>query len=253
VLDDILNRAPDRHAPYVGESAFASKAGIHVSAIMKEPQTYEHVNPEAVGNSRHILVSNQAGVSNVLAELERFGIEVSKDDPAIRDLLEEVKQRENAGYAYEAASASFELLARRRLASVPTFFHVENFRVMVERRYNALGEVITVSDAIVKVTIGDYQAISVGEGTGPVHALDTALRRDLGKYQDYIKDVKLVDFKVRILTGGTQAITRVLVESMDKERNRWFTIGVSPNIVDASFEAILDSINYKLLRDGATA
>lgn len=252
VLDDILNRSPDHHAPYVGESAFASKAGIHVSAIMKDPQTYEHVAPEAVGNNRRILVSNQAGVSNILSELERFGIKASKDDPMVRTLLEEVKEREDAGYAYEAASASFELLARRRLHSVPTYFNVENFRVMVERRHNSVGELVTVSDAIVKVSIGDYRTISAGEGAGPVHALDMALRRDLGKYQSYIEDVELVDYKVRILTGGTEAITRVLIESMDKDHNRWVTIGVSPNIVDASFEAILDSINYKLLRDGAT-
>jgi 2-isopropylmalate synthase len=252
VLDDILNRAPNKYAPYVGANAFASKAGIHVSAIMKDPQTYEHVPPEAVGNERRLLVSKQAGVSNIMAELERVGIKASKDDPAVRALLDEVKERESIGYSYEAAQASFELLARRRLQSVPTFFRVDNFRVMVERRHNAFGELVTISDAIVRVSIDGETLTNYGEGAGPIHALDQALRRDLGRYQAFIEDVELVDYKVRILTGGTEAVTRVLVESMDRDKRRWATIGVSPNIVDASFEAILDSINYKLLRDGAT-
>ena len=252
-LDDILNIAPDRRAPYVGESAFASKAGIHVSAIMKEPRTYEHVPPEAVGNQRRILVSNQAGVSNIMSELKRIGIGAKKDDHGVRALLAEVKEREDAGYSYEAAPASFEVLARRRLRNAPTFFHVENYRVMVERRHDALGQLVTISDAIVKLTIDGEKRINAGEGNGPVHALDMALRRDLGRYQEYIGDVQLVDYKVRILTGGTEAVTRVLVESMDRDKNRWVTIGVSANIVDASFDAIIDSINYKLLRDGAKA
>jgi 2-isopropylmalate synthase len=253
LLDEILNQAPDRHAPYVGEAAFATKAGIHASAILKEPETYEHVDPDKVGNSRRVLVSDQAGKSNILGELERFGIPVSKDDPALGDLLEEVKRREAEGYAYDAADASFELLARRKLSNVPRFFEVDSFRVLVERRHNAIGELVTVSEATVKVHVNGETMMSVGEGNGPVNALDTALRKDLGKYQDYIDDLALVDYKVRILMGGTDATTRVLVESRDGKGNRWFTVGVSPNIVDASFEALLDSINYKLIRDGAPA
>jgi 2-isopropylmalate synthase len=253
ILDEILNRAPNRHAPYVGEAAFAHKGGIHVSAVQKDPRTYEHVPPEAVGNRRKLLVSDQAGRSNILAELERIGIVIPKDDPRIARLLDEVKEREAAGYAYEAADASFELLARRLLGNVPQFFDVESFRVMVERRHNALGELVTVSEATVKVRIDGETVLSVGEGNGPVHALDTALRKDLGPYQSYISDLDLVDYKVRILTGGTDATTRVLIESRDGEGNRWYTVGVSPNIVDASFEALLDSINYKLIRDGAPA
>jgi len=254
VLDEILNRAPSRHAPYVGESAFATKAGIHASAILKEPETYEHVVPESVGNARRVLVSKQAGKSNVLDALTRVGIVADKDDPRVSTLLEEVKAREAQGYAYEAAEASFELLARRFLGNVPRFFSVDSFRVMVERRHNARGELVTVSEAIVKVFInGDQEPLwSVAEGNGPVNALDSALRKDLGRYQKYIANVELVDYKVRILTGGTEAVTRVLVESHDTlTGERWFTVGVSPNIIDASFEALLDSITYKLVRDAA--
>ncbi len=253
ILDEVLNRAPNRHAPFVGEAAFAHKGGIHVSAVQKDPRTYEHVPPEAVGNRRKLLVSDQGGRSNILAELDRIGIVLPKDDPRIARLLDEVKEREAKGYAYEAADASFALLARRVLGNVPQFFDVESFRVMVERRHNAVGNLVTVSEATVKVRIDGETMLSVGEGNGPVNALDTALRKDLGRYQGYISDLELVDYKVRILTGGTDAVTRVLIESRDGEGNRWFTVGVSPNIVDASFEALLDSINYKLIRDGATA
>jgi 2-isopropylmalate synthase len=258
VLDEILNEAPDRHAPYVGESAFATKAGIHASALLKDPQTYEHVPPEAVGNERRILVSKQGGRSSILASLEKLGIDADKDDPKITALLDEVRNREDQGYAYEAAQASFELLARRMLDTVPRYFSVENFRVMVERRRNALGKLVSVSEATVKVSIaGQAKPIwSVGEGNGPVNALDMALRSDLGRYQKHIENVELVDYKVRILTQtdahGTQAVTRVLVESLDTSTGeRWTTVGVSPNIIDASFEALLDSINYKLFKDSA--
>ena len=259
VLDEILNEAPDRHAPYVGTSAFATKAGIHASALLKEPETYEHVRPDSVGNERRILVSKQGGRSSILSSLERLGIDAGKDDQRVAELLEEVRNREDGGYSYEAAEASFELLARRMLGKVPRYFSVDSFRVMVERRRNALGKLVTVSEATVKVTIpGESTPLwSVGEGNGPVNALDTALRRDLGPYQKHIEHVELVDYKVRILTqtgaGGTEAVTRVLVESHDTSTGaRWTTVGVSPNIIDASFEALLDSINYKLLMDGVT-
>jgi 2-isopropylmalate synthase len=253
VLDEMLNRAPDRHAPYVGSSAFATKAGIHASAILKEPATYEHVAPAAVGNRRKLLVSDQAGKSNLMFELDRIGIKVAKDDPRIAVLLDEVKQREAIGYAYEAAEASFELLARRMLGTVPSFFDVTQFDVNVEQRINAKGERVTVSMAVVKVKVDGKSLISAGEGNGPVNALDVALRKDIGKYQSYIEGLELTDYRVRILNGGTEAVTRVLIESQDESGERWTTVGVSPNIIDASFQALMDSIIYKLVRSGAPA
>jgi 2-isopropylmalate synthase len=252
-LDERLNRAPNRHAPYVGESAFATKAGIHASAIMKDPATYEHVAPEMIGNRRKVLVSEQAGKSNVLAELERVGIKVDKDDPRIGRLLEVVKEREAIGYAYEAADASFELLARRTLAKVPNYFDVIQFDVNVEQRNNAKGQRVTVTMAVVKVKVGDDNMISAAEGNGPVNALDLALRKDLGKYQKYIAGLKLTDYRVRILNSGTEAVTRVLIESEDEQGERWTTVGVSPNIIDASFQALMDSIIFKLVKSGAPA
>ncbi len=252
-LDEMLNRAPDRHAPYVGVSAFATKAGIHASAIVKEPATYEHVDPETVGNRRRLLVSDQSGRSNLLAELERIGIAVEKEDPRLVRLLDEVKEREALGYAYEAADASFELLARRTLGAVPDYFNVERFDVNVEQRYNAVGKRVTVSMAVVKVKVGNETLISAAEGDGPVHALDLALRKDLGKYQQYIEGLDLTDYRVRILNAGTEAVTRVLIESQDETGERWTTVGVSSNIIDASFQALMDSIVYKLVRSGAPA
>ncbi len=252
-LDELLNRAPDRHAPYVGASAFATKAGIHASAVLKDPRTYEHVPPEAVGNRRLVLVSDQAGRSNILAELERLGIAVQRDDPRIARLLDEVKDREAMGYAYEGADASFFLLAKRVLGEVPEFYSVERFKVNVERRYNAVGELVTVAEAIVKVKVGEEVLISAAEGNGPVNALDVALRKDLGKYQGLIAPLELLDYKVRIFQGGSDAVTRVLIESGDGTGERWTTVGVSPNIIDASFQALTDSITYRLLRCGATA
>jgi 2-isopropylmalate synthase len=250
-FDELLNRRPDTQAPYVGASAFATKAGIHASAIAKEPATYEHVPPDSVGNRRRLLVSDQAGRSNLLSELARIGIEAKKDDPRLDGLLREVKDREAEGYAYEGADASFELLARRILGNVPQYFDTESYRVMVEKRHNALGQLVTVSEAVVKVAVDGQMIISAGEGNGPVNALDVALRKDLGKYQSYIDDLELVDYKVRILNSGTGATTRVLIESRDGRGNHWFTVGVSPNIVDASFQALSDSIVYKLIRSGA--
>ena len=252
-LDEMLNRAPNRHAPYVGDSAFATKAGIHASAIMKAPATYEHVAPESTGNQRRLMVSDQGGRSNVLAELERIGMKVDKNDPRIARLLDEVKEREALGYAYEGADASFELLARRVLGKVPDYFSVEKFDVNVEQRINAVGKRVTVSMAVVKVKVGGDNLISAGEGVGPVNALDVALRKDLGKYQSYISGLELVDYRVRILNGGTEAVTRVLIESQDENGERWTTVGVSPNIIDASFQALMDSIVYKLVKSGAPA
>jgi len=250
-LDEMLNRAPNRHAAYVGASAFAHKGGLHVSAMAKDSRTYEHVSPARVGNRRRILVSDQAGKSNLIAELETIGIDVDPKDKRLGRLLDIVKQREFLGYSYDGASASFELLVRRLLGEVPEYFKVDSYKVGVERRHNAKGELITVSDATAKIIIDGEILRSYEEGNGPINALDRALRKDLGRYSSYIDDLELVDYKVRILTGGTGAVTRVMIESRDGKGERWFTVGVSENIVDASFEALIDSITYKLYRDGA--
>jgi 2-isopropylmalate synthase len=253
-LDEMLNRAPNRHAPFVGASAFATKAGIHASAVLKDPRTYEHVLPEAVGNTRKVLISDQGGKSNLVAELERIGLTLGRDDPRLNRVLQEVKDKEAQGYAFEGADASFFLLAKRILGELPAYFEIERFTANVERRYNALGELVTFSEAIVKVKVGDDVLISVAESVlGPVNALDLALRKDLGRYQSLIGGLRLVDYKVRVFQGGTDAVTRVLIESGDETGERWTTVGVSANIIDASFQALVDSITYKLVRAGATA
>lgn len=248
-FDELLNRSPDHQLPYVGASAFATKAGIHASALLKDPRTYEHVQPSLVGNDRKVMVSDQGGKSNFLNALKRRGIIVGKDDPKLDRLISLVKEREATGYAYEGADASFELLARRTLGSVPDFFTVDSFRVMVERRFDAIGQLKTVSEAVVKMVVDGETVMSVAEGHGPVNALDLALRKDLGSYQREIADLELVDYKVRILNGGTEAITRVLIESTDATNVRWWTVGVSDNIIDASFQALMDSVIYKLMKN----
>lgn len=250
-FDDMLNRAPATHAPYVGTSAFATKAGIHASALAKDYSTYEHVPPEKVGNERSVKVSQQAGKSNLLTSLARNKIEIDKDDPRLEKLLRTVKEREANGYSYDGAEASFVILARKVLGTLPKFFDVEGYRASVERRHNARGELVTVTEAVVKIRVDEERVMSVAEGNGPVNALDIALRKDLGKYSEFIEDLVLVDFKVRILDGGTGAITRVLIQSRDGSGDRWQTIGVSPNIIDASFQALYESINYKLMKAGA--
>ena len=255
-LDDILNRVPLRSAPYVGASAFAHKAGLHASAILKDPTTYEHVPPEAVGNERVIPMSNQAGQSNLRARLASAGIEVDAKDARLGRILEIIKEREDQGYAYDGAQASFEILARRELGLLPQFFEVKRYRVTVERRKNKYDRMVSLSEAVVVVKIGERKAMSVsdsmdetGQDHGPVNALSKALSKDLGPYQACIDEMKLVDFKVRITNGGTEAVTRVIIDSEDSAGRRWQTVGVSANIVDASFEALLDAINWKLLRD----
>ncbi|MFN3606261.1 MAG: alpha-isopropylmalate synthase regulatory domain-containing protein, partial [Cypionkella sp.] len=259
-LDDILNRVPLRSAPYIGASAFAHKAGLHASAILKDPTTYEHIPPESVGNARVIPMSNQAGQSNLRARLVAAGIEVAAGDARLGHILDQIKAREDQGYAYDGAQASFELLARRTLGLMPQFFDVKRYRVTVERRKDNHDTMITLSEAVVVVQIGADTMMSVsdsvdgaGSDRGPVNALAKALAKDLGPYQSVIDDLHLVDFKVRITQGGTEAVTRVIIDSEDGQGRRWSTVGVSANIVDASFEALLDAINWKLVRDGAAS
>ena len=255
MLDERLNRAPDRGAPYVGESAFAHKGGLHVSAVEKDTATYEHVPPEKVGNRRHVVVSDQAGRSNIIARFREIGLDVDPKDPKVATLLETVKAREFDGYAYDGAEASFELLARRALGTVPDYFHCTSFRVLDERRWNDKREVITLSEATVKLDIGGEQHMAVAEGNGPVNALDAAMRKVLTPIYPHLEDLRLVDYKVRILTpgDGTRAVTRVMIESADRNGEHWSTVGVSANIIDASYNALRDSIIYKLHRDGAPA
>ena len=256
LLDDILNRVPARQAPYVGSSAFAHKAGLHASAILKDPSTYEHIDPKTVGNARIIPISNQAGQSNLIRRLADAGITVEKGDPALGRILDVIKAREAEGYSYDTAQASFELLARRELGILPNFFEVKRYRVTVERRKNKYNKMVSLSEAVVVVKINGEKKLSVSESMdetggdrGPVNALAKALAKDLGPYQDIIDDMRLVDFKVRITQGGTEAVTRVVIDSQDAKGRRWATVGVSPNIVDASFEALLDAINWKVNRD----
>ena len=255
-LDDILNRVPRRAAPYVGASAFAHKAGLHASAILKDPATYEHVPPGSVGNARVVPMSNQAGRSNLVRRLAEAGIDVARDDPALPRILDVVKRREAEGYAYDTAQASFELVARSELGRLPRLFEVERYRVTVERRRDARGRVESHSEAVVVVRVGAERMLSVSESIGPegsdrgpVNALAQALVKDLGPYQAAIAGMRLVDFKVRITDGGTEAVTRVIIDSEDEAGRRWSTVGVSANIIDASFEALLDAIAWRLLRD----
>ena len=255
MLDERLNRAPDRHRPYVGESAFAHKGGLHVSAVEKDPKCYEHVDPESVGNRRVILVSDQAGRSNLLARFREIGMEVDPKDPRLDDLLKTVKANEMQGYAYDGAEASFELLARRALGGVPEYFRCASFRVLDERRWTDKGEVITLSEATVKLALDGGLEMAVAEGNGPVNALDAAMRKVLLRLYPSLKDLRLVDYKVRILTpsDATAAVTRVMIESADGSGETWSTVGVSANVIDASYNALRDSIVYKLMRDGAKA
>ena len=256
-LDEILNRVPLKQAGYVGASAFAHKAGLHASAILKDPSTYEHVDPATVGNARIVPMSNQAGQSNLRERLAGAGLEVAPGDPALARILEEVKSREEQGYTYDSAQASFELLARAALGRLPRFFEVKRYKVTVERRKNKYDRMVSLSEAVVVVKVDGVKKLSVSESMdesgsdrGPVNALARALAKDLGRYQSAIDDMRLVDFKVRITQGGTGAVTRVIIDSEDSAGRRWSTVGVSPNIVDASFEALLDAINWKLARDG---
>jgi 2-isopropylmalate synthase len=256
LLDDILNRVPSRQAPYVGSAAFAHKAGLHASAILKDPSTYEHIDPSNVGNARIIPMSNQAGQSNLIKRLRDAGISVEKGDPALGRILDVIKSREAEGYSYDTAQASFEILARRELGQMPDFFEVKRYRVTVERRKNKYNKMVSLSEAVVVVKVGDEKRLSVSESMdetgsdrGPVNALAKALAKDLGQYQDMIADMRLVDFKVRITQGGTEAVTRVVIDSEDAQGRRWATVGVSPNIVDASFEALIEAMQWKILHD----
>ena len=252
LLDEILNRKPNKHLPYVGAAAFSHKGGLHVSAVQKNPKTYEHITPEDVGNVRNIVISDQSGKSNIISRLKTIGVNIKESDPKIKKLLEEVKDREFIGYSYDGADASFELLARRVNGEIPRFISITEYDVTVKK--NSAGKIVSTAKA--QLEVDGKKILCEGEGNGPVNALDNAIRNNvdrLAKYSKYLKDLKLVDYKVRILNTGTEAITRVSIESTDSKGKNWFTIGVSTNIIDASFKALIDSLDYKLFKDNAPA
>ena len=249
-LDELLNKKPNKSSAYVGASAFAHKGGLHASAVQKDPKTYENIDPKLVGNPRSILISNQAGRSNILSRLERYGIIIDSKDPNVQKILDEVKHREFSGYSYDGADASFELLANRLLGKVPEYLKVESYNVTVSKSKTIK------TKASVTFLIDNKKIEREGEGNGPVNALDNAIRsnfKKVEKYYDFFSDLKLLDYKVRILNTGTEATTRVLIESTDKSGISWFTIGVSPNIIEASFKALIDSLDFKLYKEKAPA
>ncbi len=245
---ELANLEPSKRQAYVGQSAFAHKGGLHVAAVQKNPETYEHIDPAVVGNTQRVLMSDLAGRSNLLAKAAEFGIDLSSDAPVVRTLLQEVKDLEASGYAYEGADASFELLMRKALdGERAQFFRLIGFRVIDEKRHE--GEP-SIAEATIQLEGPDGQiAHTAAQGNGPVHALDQALRKALGKFYPEVEDIRLHDYKVRVLgsSEGTGALVRVLIESGDEER-RWTTVGVSHNVIEASWQALVDSVDYKLHR-----
>ncbi|MGB3691587.1 MAG: citramalate synthase [Spirulinaceae cyanobacterium] len=251
IISEIVNLAPDDGAPFVGRSAFAHKGGIHVSAVQRNPLTYEHIQPEAIGNERRIVISEQSGLSNVLEKARDFGLELQKKDPACRQILERLKDLEHQGYQFEAAEASFELLMRSALAQRQEMFQLKGFQVHCDMQ-ESVNKGDSKALATIKVAVDGKDILEVAEGNGPVSALDAALRKALVKFYPEIAAFQLTDYKVRILDGeaGTSAKTRVLVESSNGEK-RWTTVGVSSNILDASYQAVVEGIEYGLLLDSA--
>jgi 2-isopropylmalate synthase len=241
---ELANFAPPKHQAYVGNAAFAHKGGVHVSAIQRHPETYEHIRPELVGNSTRVLISDLSGRSNILAKAEEFKLNLDSKDPVTLDILDNIKEMENRGYQFEGAEASFELLMKRALGTHRKFFTVTSFRVIDEKRHE---DKQPVSEATVMVRVGGKIEHTAAEGHGPVNALDNALRKALEKFYPKLKDVKLLDYKVRVLPAGqgTASAIRVLIESGDKD-SRWGTVGVSDNIIEASYQALIDSIEFKL-------
>lgn len=243
-ISEIVNLAPDDRAPFVGLSAFAHKGGIHVSAVEKNPLTYEHLEPEKIGNRRRIVISDQAGLSNVLAKARTFGMDLDRKNPACRQILEKLKDLESQGYQFEGAEASFELLMREALGKRKRLFEIKGFQVHCDK-----GREETVNSlATVKVTVNGQDILECAEGNGPVSALDAALRKALRNFYPAINDFNLTDYKVRILDGcaGTSAKTRVLVE-FSNGQDRWTTVGVSGNILDASYQAVVEGLEYGLV------
>ena len=246
---ELANLVPNKHQPYVGNSAFAHKGGVHVSAIQRHPETYEHMRPERVGNVTRVLVSDLSGRSNILAKAEQFNINLDSKDPVTLEILEDIKKLENQGFQFEGAEASFELLMRRAMGELRNFFSVIGFRVIDTKRHE---DDMPTSEATIQIKVGGKIEHTAAEGNGPVNALDHALRKALEQFYPSLKEMKLFDYKVRVLPAGkgTASVTRVLIESGDKA-GRWGTVGVSDNIIDASYQALIDALQYKLMRDHA--
>ncbi|MFQ5559792.1 MAG: citramalate synthase [Nitrospinota bacterium] len=243
-VDELANLKHQNRRPYVGKSAFAHKGGIHVNAVMKNSETYEHIQPKLVGNSQRILVSDQAGKSNILLKAKQYGIDIESDDEAAKKILKEIKKLESEGFEFEGAEGSFELLMKEAKGKRKSFYELKGFRVIVEKRRH---DQEPISEATVKVVVNNKTEITAAEGNGPVNALDNALRKGLEKFYPHLSEAELLDFKVRILDErhGTGAKTRVLIESGDKETS-WGTVGVHENVIEASWQALVDSVDYKL-------
>jgi 2-isopropylmalate synthase len=246
-VDELANLPHNRYQAYVGESAFAHKGGIHVSAVKRNPLTYEHIEPEKVGNIRRVLVSDQAGKSNILHKAERYGLKLDDQDPVIASIVTELKELENQGYQYEAAEASFELLMRRAIGMQKKYFKLEGLRVM-NNKYRM--DMPPLTEATIRLFVGGDEVHTASMGDGPVNAIDRALRKALTRFYPSLEEMELIDYKVRVLSGehGTGAKVRVLIESKDNA-STWGTVGVSLNIIEASWQALVDSINYKLMKD----
>ena len=246
-VSEIANLTHNSHLPYVGESAFAHKGGIHVSAVMKKAETYEHIMPELVGNRQRVLISDLSGKSNILFKAKEFGIDIDSSDPVTQELVETIKDLEHKGYQFEGAEASLELLMKRVLGTHKKYFNLIGFRVIDEKRKE---DEPPIAEATIMVEVGGKVEHTAAVGDGPINAIDNALRKALEKFYPSLKDVKLLDFKVRVLTAGegTAASVRVLIESGDKT-DKWGTVGVSENVIEASWQALVDSIDYKLYKD----
>jgi 2-isopropylmalate synthase len=244
---ELANISPNKHQPYVGDSAFAHKGGLHVSGIIKNRETYEHIDPEWVGNRQRVLVSDLAGRSNIIYKASEYGIDLKNDDAAVHEILRRIKDLESQGYEFEAAEASFELLIQEALGRKRKNFRLVGFRVIDEKREEKSPPI---SEATIMVEVDGTMEHAAAMGNGPVNALDQALRKALIKFYPSLQEVELFDYKVRVLSSGegTGACVRVLIESGDK-KDRWGTVGVSHNVIEASWQAVADSIDYKLYKD----
>jgi 2-isopropylmalate synthase len=246
-VNELANIRHNKYQPYVGASAFSHKGGIHVSAVVKNPETYEHIRPELVGNVQRILVSDLAGRSNILSKAQRYGLDISRTDPVVLKILSRLKELEHQGFQFEGAEGSFELLMQQAMGTRKRYFQLVGFRVMSHKTREDLPPL---AEATIMVRVEGRVEHTAAVGNGPVNALDNALRKALERFYPELREMRLDDYKVRVLSSvdGTAARVRVLIESADQE-NKWGTVGVSTDILEASWQALVDSINYKLYQE----